>query len=233
MATVNQMIETACTLVGQPYLWGGNGETLEDIIRTYAGSKGQGKSATDDMIKFLRNMIPVSLSNIHFQDCSGFVVETLRKIGAIKKTWDGTAEDIFNKCQRIEKPCKGAFAFYWNGYKHNHIGICLDDTTVIHCLSVNTGVIIEPIQKRKDKWVDFGLPTWCIDFSFDTVTLKNNVFVYRTAQDAETKPTTATKVEYAKGDYFIYKTHGNCVNISKRKDVAGGWISNSDLRSAT
>ena len=232
MATANDMIKKAYELVGQPYLWGGNGETLEDIIRKYADGKGQGKSATDDMINFLKKIIPVDLSKIHFQDCSGMVIEILRSLGVISKDYDATAEGLWKTCKKIDKPCEGAWAFYYDGKKHNHIGICANSGTVIHCLSTKTGVIVEPIKKREEKWVDFGLPTAFIDFSYDTVTLLQDVFVYRTAKDAETKPETATKLLYKAGDYFIYKTYGNSTNISKRKDVAGGWISNYDLHCA-
>ena len=231
MATASQMIKEAYALVGQPYLWGGNGETLEEIIRKYADGKGQGKSATDDMIKFLKGIIPVGLDT-HFQDCSGMVIEILRKLGVIDNKYDTNAEGLWRTCKKIDKPCEGAWAFYFDGKKHNHIGICVNNLTVIHCLSTKTGVIVEPIERRKEKWVDFGLPTAFIDFSFDTVTLKDDVWVYRTAKEAEEKKDTSTKLLYKKGEYYKFKTYGNCTNISKKPDVAGGWISNFDLHSA-
>ena len=133
MATASQMIKEAYSLVGQPYLWGGNGETLEEIIRKYADGKGQGKSATDDMIKFLKGIIPVGLDT-HFQDCSGMVIEILRKLGVIDNKYDATAEGLWKTCKKIDKPCEGAWAFYFDGKKHNHIGICVNNLTVIHCL---------------------------------------------------------------------------------------------------
>ena len=231
MATASQMIKEAYSLVGQPYLWGGNGETLEEIIRKYADGKGQGKSATDDMIKFLKGIIPVGLDT-HFQDCSGMVIEILRKLGVIDNKYDATAEGLWKACKKIDKPCEGTWAFYFDGKKHNHIGICVNNLTVIHCLSTKTGVIVEPIERRKEKWVNFGLPTAFIDFSYDTVTLKDDVWVYRTAKEAEEKKDTSTKILYKKGEYYKFKTYGNCTNISKKPDVAGGWISNFDLHSA-
>lgn len=232
MPTVEQMIETAFKLVGQPYLWGGNGETLEDIIRVYADSKGQGKSATSDMIKFVSTMILIPLSTIHFQDCSGLIVEVLRKIGAVSKSWDESAEGIYKKCTKVDKPCKGAFAFFYNGKKHNHVGICVDETTVIHSYSVNTGVIVEPIANKKGKWVDFGLPKWCIDFNIDTITLVKDVYVYRTAREAKEKPETAQKTLYKKGIYYTFRTYEDCTNITKEQESAGGWIYNPDLYDA-
>ena len=232
MATVSQMVKEAYALVGQPYLWGGNGETLEDILRKYADQKEQTKSATDDMIKFVKGLIPVGLDTIHFQDCSGMVVEILRKIGAVTKTFDLSAEGLYQKCKKIDKPVDGAWCFYYDGKKHNHIGICVNSYTVVHCLSTKVGVIVEPIERRKEKWVHFGLPDWCIDFTYDTITLKDDVWVYRTADEAVKKEPTSTKILYKKGDYFIYKTYKNCTNISKRKDVAGGWIENTDMHKA-
>ena len=48
-----KFVQKAFDLIGNPYLWGGNGETLGDVIRKYADSKGQGKEATEDMIAFI------------------------------------------------------------------------------------------------------------------------------------------------------------------------------------
>lgn len=232
MATVNQMIKYAYSLVGQPYLWGGNGETIEDVIRKYADAKGQSKSNTDEMLRFIKGIVPYDLSKVHLQDCSGLMVEILRKIGAVPKDFDATAQGLFEKCEKIKKPVEGALAFYYDGKKHNHVGLCSNSGTVIHCLSVKTGVIVEPISKRADKWVDFGLPKWCIDFSYDTVTTKEDVWVYNSADEAREKPEGCRKWLYKAGEYFIYKTAKDCTNISKDKGSAGGWITNHDLNCA-
>ena len=58
------------------------------------------------------------------------------------------------------------------------------------------------------------------------------MWVYRTAKEAEEKKDTSTKILYKKGRVYKFKTYGNCTNISKKPDVAGGWISNFDLHSA-
>ena len=51
-------------------------------------------------------------------------------------------------------------------------------------------------------------------------------------KEAEEKKDTSTKILYKKGDYYKFRTYGNCTNISKKPDVAGGWINNYDLHRA-
>lgn len=161
-ATAKQFAIEATKLVGNPYCWGGNGETIEDFIRKFANSLKQEESKTDEMIAFIEQTIlptimPTVLHDIHFQDCSGLVIEILRKLGVVSQTFDENAEGLFKKCSITAKPQTGALAFFYNGTKHNHVGICIDNETVVHAYSTKAGVICEPISDRAGKWVDFGL----------------------------------------------------------------------------
>lgn len=160
-ALVSDVIKEAVNLIGNPYLWGGNGETLEYTIRKFAKTCGQDESQTNTMIEFIKKMypsiMPTILSEIHLQDCSGLIVEILRKLGAVNSSFDTTAQGFYEKCKPISSPKAGALAFFYNGTKHNHVGICIDDKTVIHAYSTKLGVVCELISDRADEWVDFGL----------------------------------------------------------------------------
>lgn len=233
-----KFIAMAYELLGNPYLWGGNGETLEDIIRKYATAKEQGKDATTDMINFINTKYCIKCNEIHFQDCSGLVVEILRLLGVFDKSEDLSAQGFYENCEKIKKPCKGALAFYWNGSKHNHVGICVSDTTIIHCLSTKTGVIIENIEKRADKWVDFGYPSKWVNketetgTQVDTVKTLEPVYVYNTAKEAEENDITKG-ILYKPNTYYIYKTYKErYTNITKKIGTAGGWIRNDILADA-
>ena len=233
-----KFVQTAYEMLGNPYLWGGNGETLADILRKYADAKGQGKEATEDMINFINKHFCIRCEEIHFQDCSGLIVFILRLLGAVEKDYDTTAEGLYKECDKIKTPKKGALAFYYDGKKHNHVGICCGTNTVIHCLSTKTGVIVEDISKRSDKWKDFGFPSKWVNEDTDdlteysTVDLVEPVYVYNTAKEAEENDTTKG-ILYKKGTYYIYKTYkGRYSNITRTIGVAGGWIRNDILQSA-
>ena len=233
-----KFVQEAFNLIGNPYLWGGNGETLGDVIRKYADAKGQGKDATDAMIAFINQHYAIDCDKIHLQDCSGLIIEILRKLEIVSSSFDLTAQGLYENCKKIAKPCKGALAFYWDGKKHNHVGICASETCVVHCLSTKTGVIVEDIAKRSDKWVDFAFPYKWVDQTiddkadYDTITLAEDVYVYRTADDAN-ENNKAKGTLYKHGTYYIYKTfRGKYTNITKNIGVAGGWIRNDILQEA-
>ena len=229
-ATPLQFVECARTLLGQPYLWGGNGETLGDVLRKYADAKGQGKDSTEQMIKFINKMLKADLDSVHLQDCSGFIIEVLRKLGAYKG--DLTAQGLWENCTPIDKPEFGCLCFYYNGTKHNHVGICTGDDTVIHDLSTSVGIVEEKFSKR-GKWVDFGRADKWIDYgASDTITLAKDVYVYNSAQEAKRNVPNEKTIVYRSGVYFIYKTYENCTNITKTKGKPGGWIYNPILYKA-
>ena len=150
-------VKAAVELKGNPYCWAGNGETLADILRSYATKNGQSKSATDDMITYLNRLLDTPLDKIHFQDCSGLIVELLRKLGVVSDTFDDNAEGLYHRCTKITKPQRGALCFYYQNGRHNHVGICVDKNTVVHALSTKTGVIVEALSVRADKWKEYGL----------------------------------------------------------------------------
>lgn len=232
MVNVNDFCKQALKLLGNPYLWGGNGESLADVLRLYATAKGQSEKSTQQMIDFISDKVSYDLNNIHLQDCSGLVYEILKLLGA--KVSDETAEGLWKKCKHIAKPRKGALAFYFNGKKHNHVGICISDTEIVHCLNTKVGVIREPISKR-DEWVDFGLADYIIDYNpveEDTITLAKDVYVYNTADEAVKNNHNSETIIYHPNVYYIYKTYKNCTNISRNKGVAGGWIRNDLLQLA-
>lgn len=232
MATPNELIKEAYKMIGQPYCWGGNGETVASLIKKFALSHGQGESSTKEMLSFINKMVKTDLDTIHLQDCSGLVVFLLRKIKAYEH--DLTAEEFYKKCTKVDEPFAGCFAFYYNGTKHNHIGICVDDKNVIHDLSTKVGVVLEPLSNRQDekgrsKWVDFGRPDFCIDFTLDTLTLNKSVYVYNTAYEAEMNDTTKAITMYKPNNYYVFRVYGNATNITRHKGIAGGWVRNDIL----
>ena len=60
----------------------------------------------------------------------------------------------------------------------------------------------------------------------DSYTLNNKVNVYRNAGDAANK--NSSVATYKQGQYYIYKKHGEMLNITKTKGQAGAWINPTD-----
>lgn len=60
----------------------------------------------------------------------------------------------------------------------------------------------------------------------DEYTLNNSVKVYRNASDAQNDRYHVNS--YQEGKYFVYKKHGQMLNITKTRGQAGGWINPQD-----
>lgn len=142
--------------VGCPYLWGGQGETLYEIITEYAKGKNQSESATRDMIKFM------GIKDVEFFDCSGLGVDYLLKHGLISH--DTTSDGLYRKCDKISaaEAVPGDFVFLLNGSgKATHVGYVVENGYVVHALDQKKGVIKEKLSARK--WV-YGRPNFAFEF---------------------------------------------------------------------
>lgn len=135
--------------VGYPYLWGGQGETIDDILGAYAHKNGQGDTATENMINFLVNN--KFMTHVEFYDCSGLCVNHFIKQGYIKG--DMTAHGLYTLLKNnITDVRAGDLGFLVDSTGHaTHVGAMVDNTHIVHAWSQKVGIIKEDISCRK--WV--------------------------------------------------------------------------------
>lgn len=220
--------------VGSPYLWGGQGETLFDMVRKYCLSKSQSAAATEKMIDFLMKN---GVVDKEFYDCSGLGVRYLIDCGALN--YDTTADGLYRKCDKIEKKDVRAsdFVFFVKDGHASHIGYMVTDDIVVHALDQTVGVIREKLSARKE-WNAFGRPTAYIEYDLekeeadvkmlkvgDKITVKKRLKRYSTAQNAHDDEK-AKKDLYEPGVYYVYKIDMDTgsINITKTKGEAGSWV---------
>lgn len=228
-AKASEFIKYIRSKVGNPYLWGGQGETVFGLVRNLAKKNGQSDANTEKMITY---MLQNGMKDMEFYDCSGLPVSYLLSVGAI--SGDMTADGIYKKCTKINRqdarPSDMVFLLNSAG-KATHIGCIVDDGIVVHALNQTRGVIEEELNKRS--WV-FGRPDFCIEYDLaqkidlstlkpgDKVTVKESINGYNTANNAISKvnPT----VTYPAGEYYVYKVYNGAVNITKSNGNPGAWV---------
>lgn len=219
--------------VGQPYLWGGNGETLKDMILYYASKVcKQSDESTEKMLKFISEKIEnfEEILEIPFYDCSGLGVKFLLEKGILKS--DCTANSLRKKCTPIpfNQVTAGDFVFLINNEDvATHVGYVVEGKMVVHAFNTNVGIIKEPISARK--WAYYRPKFFAEDLNKymvgDIVHLPKDTPVYHTAMNAVQQVMASTV--YEQGSYFVYKIFGECVNITRRQGCAGGWIRKEDI----
>jgi cell wall-associated NlpC family hydrolase len=214
--------------VGNAYLWGGQGESVYDLVRKFAKSKNQSDEKTTKTLSYMKKY---GSRDIKFYDCSGLAVKYLLEHKAI--TSDTTASGLYKKCTPISEGdvVEGCWAFLKNESGIYHIGYVVDNDMIVHAFNQEKGVILEKRTERK--WF-YARPDFA--FAFDTaqnaqkeplkigskVTLTKSVNGYNTANNAlKSKDTTVT---YPVGEYYVYKFYGKAVNITKKKGVPGAWV---------
>lgn len=228
-AKASEFISYIRSKVGAAYLWGGQGESVYAMIKKMAAGKNQSDSNTDKMLDFL---LTHGVKDIEFFDCSGLGVKYLLAQKAIN--CDMTADNIYRKCVKIDKADArpGDMVFLVNSTgKATHIGYIVEDGIVVHALNQTAGVIEEPLSKRK--WV-YGRPDFCIEYDLeqkvdistlkpgDKVIINKEVNGYNNASNAMAAVNPV--VTYLAGTYYVYKVYGQAVNITKKKGVAGAWV---------
>jgi len=228
-AKASEFVSYIKSKVGSAYLWGGQGESLYDIIAMYADKKNQSESNTVKMLGFLEDK---GIQNIQFFDCSGLGVKFLLEQDAI--SYDMTADELYRKCKKISskeiRPSDMAFLVNSSG-KATHIGYFVGDNIVVHALNQSRGVIEENLAKRK--WV-FGRPEFCLEYDLepkiditslkpgDMITIDKKINGYNNAANAMAGVNPV--ITYSAGTYYVYKVYGQVVNITKKKGVPGAWV---------
>ena len=224
---LKEFLEYCESKIGCPYLWGGQGETLEDMIYYYASKNEQSSVATKKMIDYMKNK---GFKNFQFYDCSGLGVDWLMKNGILKS--DTTSQGLYNKCEKIskEKANVGDWCFLKNSNgKIYHVGYITKKGYAVHALNQTVGVIKTKLTEHN--WI-YGRPSFAFDFSHlnklevgGTVTIDNSIKVYNNASNAK-KGKSELPFTYPAGTYYVYKIHKatGAVNISKTKGTAGAWV---------
>ena len=217
-----EFVEYVKSTIGSAYLWGGQGETIFELVKSLASKNGQSKENTEKMLAFMKSK---GIKDMQFFDCSGLAVSFLLKKGVI--TSDMTADMLYKKCNPISKNdvVAGDWVFLGTNSKKTHIGYVVDKNTVVHALNQRKGVISEKLNSERN-WF-YARPNFCIEFekpttTSDTVTIDTAIPVYKNANDAENK---VNKVStYAPGEYYIYKKSGKATNITRKKGTPGAWV---------
>lgn len=100
-------------------------------------------------------------------DCSGFIMEILQSVGALKDKTDRNAHNLWEHYEgcRVAKPYTGCLVFYWNTAKDKiiHVEFCLDEylklgasgggsktTTKEAAALANAFIKVRPIQSRRN-----------------------------------------------------------------------------------
>lgn len=215
--------------VGMPYLWGGQNESLYDLIRGLAAKKEQSDKNTEKMLSFIEKNLT---KDIRFFDCSGLVIDYLLRNKGL--AYDTTAAGLYRLCDPIKESqvVEGDWCFLKDSDGDiYHIGYVVDNDMVVHAFNQEKGVIMEKRTVRK--WI-YARPEFAFDFSglknstYDslnvggTVTITKDIKGYNTADNA-LKGNNMT-VLYPKGTYYVYKKYNGAVNISKKKGSAGAWV---------
>lgn len=215
--------------VGNAYLWGGQGESVYELVRKLAKKNGQSDERTDKMLKYMNKM---GAKDIKFFDCSGLSIYYLMKNNAI--SYDTTASGLYKLCSPINdsQVVEGDWCFLKNANGDiYHIGYVVDNEKIVHSLNQEKGVIIENRASRK--WI-YARPDFAFDFTkpqkpqIDTlevgykVTLTESIKGYNTADNAlkRRNPT----VTYPSGEYYVYRVYNGAVNITKSNGKPGAWV---------
>lgn len=227
--SVKDFSKWAKAQVGNAYLWGGQGESVYELVKQLAKKNGQSEENTEKMLACIKKM---GSKDIKFFDCSGLIIRYL--IDNRGLAYDTTAAGLYKLCDSINESQveEGDWCFLRNSSGEiYHIGVIVDNDMVVHAFNQEKGVIMEKRTERK--WI-YARPDFAFSFESaqnaqisnlkvgDKVTLTESIKGYNTADNAlKGKNPTVT---YGKGTYYVYKKYNGSVNITRNKGVAGAWV---------
>ena len=150
------------------YLWGGQGETLDELTDAYIKRRETSAANARRVIR-LRDARKKKHPKLRAFDCSGLCVYFLQKYGVIKN--DMTANGLMGKCTAISKAKLQPGDFVFRTYRRGkdkgrayHIGYVVDELYIIHAKGRDEGVVKEKLnQNGSSYWNAFGRPTVYIE----------------------------------------------------------------------
>lgn len=109
------------------YIWGGQGELVEQITLSKIESmEGNDASQVKRILKTLAKKYLEGMKKARCFDCSGLVTYHLIKLGLLM--FDTTANGLYNKCKPITKKelLPGDLVFVVKNGKANHVAVVID-----------------------------------------------------------------------------------------------------------
>lgn len=138
------------------YVWGGNGEILEEMNDPVDWIDRREKSENDAKraIALFRKRVAEGVSDIRAFDCSGLVYWVLKTMGLQKD--DVSSRGLYNLCEKItEKDLRpGDLVFHHDGKQIVHVGVNVYDGMQIECKGRDDGVVLN--KRRSGYWNRFG-----------------------------------------------------------------------------
>lgn len=156
MSTVQEkFVEYILKYIGQPYVWGGNGENLTpsnyesfiDRKNTSASNKAASKS-------FCKKLFNAGQKSVKVHDCSGYISWALITAGL--RTGRTDCDGLWSKCTRTYSPADFTLLFRWsssNKEDETHVGVYYKGYQY-HAKGSSYGVVKE--KYRASYWHKMG-----------------------------------------------------------------------------
>lgn len=156
MTKLEQFLELLYSQVDKGlYVWGANGEILDDMAKPREWIKRHESSSTkaNQAIKLYDKRINEGEVRIRAFDCSGLVYWALKTLGL--QDYDVSSRGLYNLCEKVEKNelRAGDLVFHHNGIKIVHVGVYVGGE-VIEDKGYQWGVVTT--KRAAGYWNRFG-----------------------------------------------------------------------------
>ena len=158
------------------FVWGGQGQMTPTVCESWirrreqdtGGERTGGKYRTyaDIAVDFWKKQVEAGFGKVlRAFDCSGLVVYWLLKKKLIDK--DINANGLYGLCKPTTERKAGYWVFRIANGRATHIGVLIDENTVVHAKGRAHGVVKEDYNASPGYWHAIGIPKM-FDFSEPT-----------------------------------------------------------------